>query len=332
MIDIIIFTLSEDAARAGAVLDALKARGEAGKYRTRFIATHPRESGWRADKARAEACDCVLFCTSEATARQDAAAFRTLAGRVHRAERAIAVELDPGSLPAELTGCSAYPLDGPRANPAWWFRALFGNPHKNLITAAATDKAEGRDPPSPAALRGIALKQFGLRLLGLGTVVGLASSVAGLAGTGPVQQWWHADAGRAFAAAKAKGCPEVRIFARDKRYQGSPWDGEAAKLIATCPAPQRTVMESRTLPLDAAIAAFDMAPVSDEAGARALGKKAAEAKCTDYLQISGGAVARVTIERISQTCGVERGGHVCSTDAKLQCEVTAPRSVPDERM
>lgn len=335
MIDIVIFALPADEARAGTILDALKSRGEAGKYRTRFVVAHHADADWRAAKARVEGCDCVVFVFSAATGGQAMVPYRALARKVHEAGHAIAVELDPGTLPAELAGCSTYPLDGPRANPAWWFRALFGNPYRNLITAAATDKAEGRDPPSLTALRSIALKQFGLRLLALGTVIGLVSSVIGISSTDVVQKWWHAGQGRDFAEAKAKGCPGVREFARNATNQGSPWQDEVTAYLADCPAAEKIVEGEQTQPLQIVITRSEAAVQSDESEARRASADAArekaQADCDMAYRAMGGRVLNVRLERVDQSCGPQGGGFACSTDALALCTITLPQSVPDQR-
>lgn len=336
MIDIVIFALPHDEQRAGAILDALKSRGEAGKYRTRFVTAHPADADWRAAKTRAGESDCVIFAFSAATGRQDALPYRRLAGATHAESRAIAVELDPGSLPAELGACSSYRLDGPRANPAWWFRALFGNPHKNLIVAAATDKAEGRDPPSPEALRSIALKQFGLRLLGLGTVIGLASSIIGISSTETIQKWWYADKGGAFAAAKAKGCTGVRAFSREVANQGSPWQSEVDSYLVDCPLAEKEVPSEQLQAWTSAIG-LDEAPVQrDEAKARRASAEAAREKakvyCGEFYSHMRGKVEAVQLKRVSQSCQPYGVGIACSTEALAICSIAMPQTVPDQRL
>ncbi len=336
MIDIVIFSLPADEQRAGDILDAMKSRGEAGKYRTRFVAAHPADADWRAAKARAGESDCVIFVFSKATEVQETLRYRRLAETTHADGRAIAVELDPGSLPAELAGCSTYLLDGPRANPAWWFRALFGNPHKNLIVAAATDKAEGRDPPSHAALRGIALKQFWQRLLGVAAVIGVISSIIGISGTEPVQKWWHAEKGRAFEAAKAKGCPGVRAFSREPANQGSPWQDEVTAYLADCPAAEKEVEGEQSQALQIVIGMSEAKAHPNDAQARQASADAAREKartdCDIAYSAMGGRVQSVRLERVSQSCSPKDGGMACSTDALAICSIAMPQIVPDQRL
>ena len=336
MIDVVIFAIPADEPRAGAILDAMKSRGEAGKYRTRFVIAHPAGADWRTAKGRAGASDCVIFVFSAATDGQDTLPYRRLAETTHAEGRAIAVELDPGSLPAALAGCSTYLLDGPRANPAWWFRALFGNPHKNLIVAAATDKAEGRDPPSHAALRGIALKQFWQRLLGVAAVIGVISSILGISGTEPVQKWWNAEKGRAFAAAKAKGCPGVRAYSREPANQGSPWQDEVTAYLADCPAAEKEVEGEHRQPLQIVVGMSEAKAHSSEAQARQASADAAREKaradCDMAYSSMGGRVQSVRLDRLSQSCGPKDGGTACSIDALAICSIAMPQIASDQRL
>lgn len=336
MIDIAILALPANAAQAGRLLDAFKSRREPGGFRVQFAVGHPHQADWRAKEEVAEEARAVLICCSHAVLGDDATLFRALAVRLAAAGRAILVELEPGSVPPELAGCSTYRLYGHQAQPRFWSRLLFGHPHINLIVAAATDKAEGRDPPSETAIRTIRLTQLGLRLLPVLTIIGLASSVIGLLEWEPVQKWRQAEIGVAWEAAKAKGCPGARAFAANPAYQASPWDGDVTQYLAGCPDPERIEVQQH-----ADVVPFFLmqseAPVSaDIASARsaslAKARSEVELSCRDNPANAGASEFSITLSGEQQDCGPVQGGFACSTSARAVCTVKVPVRVPDERV
>lgn len=335
MIDIAILALPADAAAAGCLLDAFKSRREPGGFRVQLAVAHPNDSDWRIKEAVALDARAVLACCSSAGLLADAAAFRELAALLAAAGRAIAVELEPGAVPAELAGCSTYRLHGHQAFPRWWSRLFFGHPHRNLIAAAATDKAEGRDPPSEAALRTIQLTQLGLRLAPLIVVIGLTSSLIGLSDWEPVQKWWHADSGRAWVAARAEGCPGARAFAANSRYVGSPWDDEVTQFLAGCPDPERVVTQDFEEVVPFFIMQSDAPVAGDEATAQTASlakfRSDVETACRDNPANGGGEVLDISLSDVRHQCNSVQGGIACSTDARAVCKVRVPVRVPDQR-
>lgn len=335
MIDIALLALPADAAAAGCLLDGFKSRREPGGFRVQLAVAHPHDADWRVKEAVALDARAVLICCSAAVLAPDAALFRALAAQLADAGRAIVVELEPGAVPSELAHCSAYRLYENQAFPPRWSRLLFGHPHRNLIAAAATDKAEGRDPPSETAIRTIQVTQLGLRLAPLIVIIGVVSGSIGIADWEPVQKFWHADSGRAWAAARAKGCPAVRAFADDPEHAGSPWAGEVTQFLAGCPDPERDVAQvyEELVPLFLMQAE---APVkAGEAAARAASlakyRAAAETTCRDNPANAGGEVLAITLTDVRHSCGPVAGGVACATDARAMCKVRVMVRVPDQR-
>jgi hypothetical protein len=335
MIDIAILALPADTAAAGCLLDAFKSRREPGGFRVQLAIAHPHDADWRVKEAIAIDARAVLICCSAAVGAPDAALFRALAAQLAGADRAIAVELEPGGVPVELAGCSAYQLHDKQLFPPSWSRLLFGHPRRNLITAAATDKAEGRDPPSETAIWTIRLTQLFLRLGPVALIIGVVSGSIGIADWEPVQKLWHADTGRAWAAAQAKGCPAARAFADNPDYAGSPWAGEVMQFLAGCPDPERVEDQEFEEVMPFFVMQADAPVARSEAAARAasLAKFRSDVAmaCRDNPANAGGEVLAVELSDVRQQCGRVDGGTACSTDARAICKVRVPMRVPDQR-
>lgn len=110
------------------------------------------------------------------------------------------------------------------------------------IVAAATEKADGRDPPPPSSVAVYKRQEFRKRVLSIGAPIGLASAIVGLWTNDSFQELIHPDVGRAFEAAWNSGqCAEMEAFS--KEYPDSPWREEALGFMQHC----ETVAEYRTL-------------------------------------------------------------------------------------
>jgi hypothetical protein len=337
LIDIIIFALPADKASADRIADAIKERGITESNRFRLLSVHPMDAGWQEAARMAESCPSVAFCWSEATQAEDATVYRSLAKKVFEAGHAISVELDEGTRPETLTGCTTYPLYGWRADPNWFLRPFFGKELLYQIAAAAQEKAIGRDPPPPKAVAALAWKQFPTKLVGLGALASFAVTVLSIYRDPDFAKIRDPQAEAAFETAKAsKSCDALRKFAVD--HNGSAWSSQASELLATCKERPVTQMQKDKVTLDFFVddTIDGIAPVKSDVDARRVSLKTAESKarqmCEDHAQMTGGKMLAASIDRVRQDCRSNGLGIVCQTAARAICAIDQPVAGYQESM
>jgi hypothetical protein len=326
MIDIIVYTLPADKERADRIADAFKELGITERNRFRLLAVHPMDAGWQEAAKMAESCPSVAFCWSKATQTDDAALFRNLAERVFYAGDAISIELDAGTRPETLAGCSTYPLFGWKAAPNWLLRPFFGKALLKQIAAAAEEKAIGRDPPPPAAVAALAWRQFPTKLVGIGALLGLIATVLAIYRDPDFAKMRDPQAKAAFETARAsRSCDALRRFAVD--HNGSAWSSQASELLASCKV--RTVTQIKRHPIALDFVVDDtidgILPAKTDGDARRVSLSTAETKakqmCEDHAQMTGGTLLSVKIDRVKQACYSNGAGIVCQTVARTNCAI-----------
>jgi hypothetical protein len=180
-LDIVVVALPQDRGRAEPILTSLVSHSIAGTYSTRLLTPDPTSpEAWGAAESDVRSANCVIFCWSRSTQHTHAAGYRALASETLLDGRALAVELEPGSRPDEQAGCTTYPLHGWRGQntgPVAW---LTGRVYTAHIAAAAREKVLGRDPPPPFATRELLRRRAWALLLGVGAVIGIPATLAGL--------------------------------------------------------------------------------------------------------------------------------------------------------
>ena len=324
MIDIAILCLAEDETRAGRILDALRSRGEAGRYRVRFRSSSPHDREWLACEADVRASACAVMCWSQACNLAENIRYHGLANELVQAGKVIFAELDKESLPQNLAAASSYHLPARTGLGGLLHRALFGNADDNLIVAAATEKAEGRDPPPPRSLTTIRWREFRKRAVLL-VPVGLISSWLGIMDTDPVQRLLHPNIAAAFDTASAgKSCEPMREFST--RYPGSHWAQEAIEFMQHCP-PVIVTEEKR---FEVRAGRIDLYHSSTKAAAEALGERTlgeiATQNCDAFAADTKGTVRYRQLDGVKAECALERDGWICPTEGWAVCNVEQPVS------
>ncbi|MEW4449211.1 hypothetical protein [Qipengyuania sp. JC766] len=329
---ILALSMPADAARVELIVDEMIEAG-LDVYWDRAEPGSPQwlETGVRAAEARA----IVFFFGAAALSGSDeAVAFHAIARDGCLANKGIAVELDRGSVPADID-CTVYDLSGWRSHPSGWRRRLIGDSYTRDVIAAARYKAAGRDPMAPSAPRKLLMRQLAvvfsaLALPVIGFLTFTESMIALYQGLG-FADMASAQEQAAWDGREPGSCKDLRLFL--SRHPEGAYANEARALLDGRSVEERETFSptSQTLPLYAGIG--DARPLAGrpaaQADAQARALEEAERVCGGLVETVGGQGLEARTQGLSYECSTIGSGTVCAADGQALCsfEEVVPRQV-----